>query len=157
MLKGLPKCLGFTENLQPKLWLCNFQGKPFTSFSLLLFLHLSSQTPLSVTAWAFPDISSSTIWVLFKAESPFWGALDTSNFSTEFPALLQPYDSATEQGPHTAGCNPALLQGPTASPLIPVIWGHLGTVRPAPALPHVLALCSWWACSSLVGFLGASG
>lgn len=58
---------------------------------------------------------------IYSRKAHFWGGhlMITSNFSTEFPALLQPYDSTTEQGPRAAGCNPASRQGPATSPLIP--------------------------------------
>lgn len=115
MLPELPKHLGFAKKLQPEPWRCRSQALAPPLAPLL------PDSPLPATARAFPSVSSCTIWALFTAERPIFGGhlMITSNFSTEFPALLQPYDSTTEQGPRAARCNPASRPGPAPSPLIP--------------------------------------
>lgn len=154
---GAPKTFGIRQKSPARAVAVQFPGQTLHEGLAAPLAPFFPNSPLSVTAWAFPSVSSCTIWVLFKAQRPILGAFDTSSFSTGFPALLQPYDSTMEQGPHAAGFNPASLQGPTASPLIPRVLCHLGTMRPAPALTHVPALCSGWACGALVGSLDVSG
>lgn len=140
-LTGLPKHSGFTKNLQPEPWLCRFQGKPSTRPSLLLFLHLSSQTPLSQRQLElFPTFPPAPSGRYLKQKGPFLGHLI-------HPILaLNPLHCCNlTTRPRAAGCNPASLHPPSPRGFVPLGDGETCSCTPT-SLPFALdePVVLWW-------------
>ena len=90
---GAPEMFGICQKSPARAVAVQFPGQTLHHvLAAPLLAPFLPNSPPSVTARAFLDVSYCTIWALFKAEKPIFGALDTSNFSTEFPPLLQPHD-----------------------------------------------------------------